>query len=211
MYFIVVMFDVLDHRFYVDQIISGNMNSFVSQLPPPSVIVYPDASGVLPVPVLITWVRMAGPAERLSIRKTRRPPITSTTATTTSTTTMTPPPTSSGRPCENGAVRCFLPTGLMGVLGMRQTTTRRPTVPRQITTKPATPMHPHARFAEDVEDDALLESSWNEQDYLDSSDMEVRSFFAELTTSSITATVSSSAVEYEDEEDYYSQWKIPLC
>lgn len=140
------------HEYYIDQIISGKRGSFGAQLPPPSIVVYPDASGANPI--RITWVRMNGPAERLAVRKTRKPRVVSSTTTktppTTTTTTTTKPKqkTTTQKLCGDD-VRCHLPTGLMDVMGRPRVTkaTPKPTKPRLTTVKPAIPLNPNARSA----------------------------------------------------------------
>ena len=81
------------HQYYVDKILGGEGVFGFAQFKPPTIIIYPNASGTHPVPLLVTWVRIASPIEILITRKTRKPtlPSTSMVASTTSmaTTTLT--------------------------------------------------------------------------------------------------------------------------
>ena len=140
------------HQYYIDKILGGGGgNAFGAvKLQPPSIIVYPDAFGIHPIPILVTWVRVASPVIELLPRKTRIP---SSSSTTTSTTPA--PITPVYRRCtDNPSQRCFIPAGLMEALNLEfrpitsTTTTRKPTTVRQTTTKPAIPMHTLARAAE---------------------------------------------------------------
>ena len=134
------------HQYYVDKILGGGGGNTYGavQLQPPNILVYP--SGNHPVPILVTWVRVASPVVRLMPRKTRKQ-----FSTTTSSTTSIPSTTH--RMCtdsQNPFQRCFIPVGLMEILNSKSrpfttTTTRKSTAMRQTTTKPLVPMNPHAR------------------------------------------------------------------
>jgi hypothetical protein len=136
------------HQYYVDKILGGGGgNAFGAVfLRPPNILVYPDASGNHPVPILVTWVRVANPVVRLMQRRTRKQSST----TTSSTTSM---PSATHRMCtdsQNPFRRCFIPAGLMEILNFKSRssttpTTRKSTAMRNTTTKPLVPMNPHAR------------------------------------------------------------------
>jgi len=157
------------HLYYIDQLISGSLGPFAgAELPPPSIIIYPDASGTHPIPILITWVRMRNPAERLALRKTRKPASTTSTTPssaateiiTTTTESMTAPFTTT---CGDGNFQC---TTLMEVLNPKKlsttSTTRKPTTPRTTTPKPAIPLNPLARFP--GEEDLVSAPEFGEND-----------------------------------------------
>lgn len=142
------------HQYYIDKILGGGGGDAFGavKLHPPSIIVYPDAFGSHPIPILVTWVRVASPVIQLVPRKTRIPYSSSTTMST------TPAPiTAVQRRCTDGhnpSQRCFIPGELMELLNLEfrpattTTTTRKPTVFRQTTMKPAIPMHTLARVAD---------------------------------------------------------------
>ena len=145
------------HQYYVDKILGGGGgNAFsASQLHPPNILVYPEASGNHPVPILVTWVRVSSPVARLMPRKARKQYSTTTSSTTSI-------PSTTHRMCtdsQNHFQRCFIPAGLMEILNFKShtsatTTTRQSTAMRQTTTKPLVPMNPQAR-ADDYIDASL--------------------------------------------------------
>ena len=205
-------------RYYIDQIISGSRSSFGAQVPPPSIIVYPGASGVHPIPVVITWVRMNGSSKRLAIKKTKKP---QTVATTTKipatkatpkqkTTTATTIP---ARLCGGDTnVRCHLPTGLMDMMGLARatTTTPKPTKARPVTSKPEIPLNPNARSAGSVADESSRKCHWDPavkcswtcsckiEDYL--KDSLVSRFTIGLTTTLVTTSNLNSNSDQDSDD-----------
>ena len=147
------------HQYYVDKILGGEGVFGVSQFKPPSIVIYPGASGTHPVPLLITWVRIASPVELPGTRKTRKPSTISTTSIATSSTTTVRPSTtvatsikssttiaptspttitssSTAKLCSGPVPpnRCFIPNSLMNVLNISVT----PTTTQATTRKPTT-------------------------------------------------------------------------
>lgn len=133
------------HQYFVDKILGGGGGKVFGtvQVHPPNILVYPDAFAKHPVPILVTWVRVASPIVRLLPRKTRKQSSTSTTSTTSMPSTIT-------RMCDSNQ-RCFIPPSLMEMLDLRSPprttkTTRKSTTMRQTTKKPLVPVNPQARF-----------------------------------------------------------------
>lgn len=150
------------HQYYVDKILGGGGESVLGsiQLQPPEILVYPGFFDHHPVPILITWVKMADSMIRLMPRKTRKPSTQQTELLLSSTTTapLSSTAVTEGRLCIGGQntpfQRCFVPAGLMELLNLgiglstTTTSTRKPTTMRQTTAKPAIQVYPHARLSE---------------------------------------------------------------
>ncbi|KAI9552131.1 hypothetical protein GHT06_022468 [Daphnia sinensis] len=135
------------HQYFVDKILGGGGGNIFGavQVHPPNILVYPDAFAKHPVPILVTWVRVASPIVRLLPRKTRKQSSTSTTSTTSM-------PSTTPLMCNGSPERCFIPASLMEILDLRSpprttTTTRKPTTMRQTTMKPLVSLNPQARFS----------------------------------------------------------------
>lgn len=134
------------HQYFVDKIFGGGGGNIFGavQVHPPNILVYPDVFGKHPVPILVTWVRVASPVVRLLPRKTRKY----------SSTTTTSLPSTTQRVCTDVGTplqRCFVPASLMEMfnLGSPQrltTTTRKSATMRQTTAKPLIPLNPQARL-----------------------------------------------------------------
>lgn len=141
------------HRYYVDKILGGGGGNVFGavQLHPPNILVYPEASGNHPVPILVTWVRVGSPVARLTPRKTRKQ------SSTTSSTTSIPSTTQRmGTDSQNPFQQRYFPAGLMEILNLKSrpsatTTTRQSTAMRQTTTKPLVPMNPQARVSDSID------------------------------------------------------------
>ncbi|XP_057380346.1 uncharacterized protein LOC130702741 [Daphnia carinata] len=135
------------HQYFVDKILGGGGGNIFGavQVHPPNILVYPDAVAEHPVPILVTWVRVASPIVRLLPRKTRKQSSTSTTSTTSI-------PSTTPQMCSGSPQRCIIPVSLMETLDLRSpphttTTTRKSTTMRQTTMKPLVPVNPHARLS----------------------------------------------------------------